>query len=341
VIFIGGFFGVELPTAHGRGLDAFWSLPSNPALQFANARSALAALLASARPARLWLPAYVCQSVAQAAAAAATPVSYFPVDESLQPEVRSLRSAARSGEMILALDYFGRAPHAEFLDFVRQRDDLLFVEDACHAVDTGVAQWGRWCLRSPRKLIGVPDGGFLAPGDGIAAARCSIPKFGLDTYQAACLRFEDENEQANPMWHAANQGREAAEAVSARRMSRLSRELMARLPVEPIAERRRANFRVLAGLLPEHRYLPDEDPAFVPVGFPVRLRAEIRDRVRADLIASGIFPALHWNELPSPSTFRGAHRLATELLTLPCDQRYAPIDMQRVARILTESLNRQ
>ena len=339
--FIGGFFGLELPPANGAGLGSFWGMPADPALTYANARSALAALLVSIGPSRLWLPSYICRSVVQAAEAANTPFSFFPVDDSLQPDLGFLDSAAQTGEMVLAVDYFGRAPDAVFLDFVERRGDLLFVEDACQAFDTGAGQWGRWCLRSPRKLVGVPDGGFVIPADTIAAARRSLSRPALEAWQAAGIRFEDEDEQANALWHSLNQSREAAEGVTSRRMSRLSRELLARLPVEPIADRRRANFRTLADTLEEFMVLPAKEPSFVPLGFPVRLRDGLNISVRSALIAQGIFPAQHWGDLPCPAAFTAAHSLASELLTLPCDQRYQPSDMQRVARIVRETLDRR
>src|SRR6266852_5720649 len=169
--YIGGFFGIELPPAGTPGLASFWSMPINPALTYVNGRSALAALLASVSPSKLWLPAYICRSVVQAAEATDTTFDFFPVNEMLQPDTAFLDSVARAGEIVLAVDYFGRSPEPEFLDFVERRRDLQFVEDACHAFDTGTAQWGHWCLRSPRKLVGVPDGGFLIPADGILDAR--------------------------------------------------------------------------------------------------------------------------------------------------------------------------
>jgi dTDP-4-amino-4,6-dideoxygalactose transaminase len=338
--FIGGFFGLELPPAGAPGLASFWKMPIDPAFTFANARSALAALLASVDPPRLWLPAYVCRSVAQAAQAANLAVSYYPLSDSLQPDTRLLDSAAKAGDMILAVDYFGRPPEAAFLDFVGRRGDLKFVEDACQAIDTGADPWGHWCLRSPRKLVGVADGGFVVPADRILDAHRSLFEPGLDSYQAACMRFEDEAEQANGEWHAVNQSREHAEKVARRRMTRLSRTVLAGLPVEEIAGRRRANFMALAGKLEKIMFLPAAPPRFVPFGFPIRLARGLRDRVSAELIAQGIFAAIHWSDLPSPEVFTAAHSLAAEFLTLPCDHRYDPHAMLRMANIVLETVNR-
>jgi dTDP-4-amino-4,6-dideoxygalactose transaminase len=341
VSYIGGFFGIELPPADVPGLASFWNMPIDPALTYVNGRSALAALFASVRPSKLWLPAYICRSVVQAAETAGTAFGFFPVNDGLQPDAAFLDSVARAGEIVLAVDYFGRSPDLEFLDFVERRRDLRFIEDACHAFDTGEAQWGHWCLRSPRKLVGVPDGGFLVPADDILGAQRSLPQPGVDTSEAAWMRFEDEDEHANALWHGVNQSREAAEQAAPRRMSRLSREVLSRLPIAPIAERRRINFRVLAGKLEEIMFLPEKQPSYVPLGFPVRLQRDLRTRVRNELIANGIFPALHWIDLPSPAAFTTAHTLASELLTLPCDQRYGSVQMERVARIVMEALSRR
>lgn len=329
--FVGGFFELELPPASGPGLAADWNMPADPAASYANARSALAALIVALRPAKIWLPAFVCRAVAEAAAAARVAVDYFPVGSQLTPDIGFLDAMARSGEMVLAVDYFGAAPTDRFIDFAQRRTDLLFVEDAAQALDTGRPQWAGWRLHSPRKLVGVADGGFVTPAAALARQPAARPQSDRRHYDAACLRFEDTDGEANALWHGVNQAREAAETVDTRRMSRLSRDLLERLPTAPIAAQRRENFRVLADALQAVAFLPVGDPRFVPFGFPIRLAAGRRAALRQRLIEQGIFPAIHWQDLPSPASFADEHALADQLLTLPCDHRYRPADMERVA----------
>ena len=344
---IGGFFGIELPRGESAGLAALWHMPGDPRHGFANARSALAALLSQERPSALWLPAFICPSVAVAAQHTATPIRYFPVDEALEPDSAYLDAAARRGDMVLAVDYFGRAPGAEFRRFVARRPDLLFVEDAAQALDTGAAAWANWRLHSPRNLVGVPYGGFLVPSAGFAAvARADGPNGethdeALAASRAAWLRFEDDTESDNGIWHLANQAREAAEAVTTRPMSRLSREVLTRLDGEDIGRRRRANYQALASTLERVLFVPEIAPRHVPFGCVIRLDPAVRAAVRQALIGAGIFPAVHWEVLPSPPDFTVAHRLAAELLTLPCDQRYTPADMDRVAQVVLRTLGRR
>jgi hypothetical protein len=67
---------------------------------------------------------------------------------------------------------------------------------------------------------------------------------------------------------------------------------------------------------------------------------ELRSRLCATLTAKGIFPAIHWSDLPSPPTFLAAHGLASELLTLPCDHRYDADAMLRMADIVRDTAAR-
>jgi hypothetical protein len=72
--------------------------------------------------------------------------------------------------------------------------------------------------------------------------------------------------------------------------------------------------------------LPD---GVVPLGFPVRLKE--RDRVRQALFDARIYPPVHWPIAEVvPNEFGASHQLATEIMTLPCDQRYGAPDVERM-----------
>ncbi len=127
--------------------------------------------------------------------------------------------------------------------------------------------------------------------------------------------------------------------VSRRRMSRLSHALLGLLDPRPIIRRRKENFALLLSRLGSVAFLVDEVPDYAPFGFPIRLDNGRRDVVLRALCDAGIFAACHWKTLPSPrQTFAIEHRLADELLTLPCDQRYGPSDMALVADMVEDAL---
>ena len=77
--------------------------------------------------------------------------------------------------------------------------------------------------------------------------------------------------------------------------------------------------------------------SIVPLGFPLRVLE--RDRVRDALFDQEIYPPVHWPlKGVVPRRFVESHRLSAEILTLPCDQRYCPDDMERMASIVTKAI---
>lgn len=91
--------------------------------------------------------------------------------------------------------------------------------------------------------------------------------------------------------------------------------------------------RHLAEGLREMAIFPDLPEGVVPLGFPVRM-AE-RDAARQRLFAEDIYPPVHWPiEDVVPPEFQSSHRLARWIMTLPCDQRCSPDDLDRALAIL-------
>ncbi|MBS1189578.1 MAG: hypothetical protein H6R10_1370 [Rhodocyclaceae bacterium] len=328
---IGGFFELDIPAVENEFLAQWTS--GQPAAYFTNARSALAALIDTEQPGTVWLPAFLCAALADAVP---TPLRrYYPVGASLSPDVEAL-TAARPGDLVIAINYFGRAPLDAFVEFARKRTDVLFLEDCAHCIMPATASWGHWRLFSPRKVVGVADGGILVsmrPDKGVPLPD-ETAKRPNDLWLAPILRFEDETHIQGPIWHAANQAKEAAMGVSRLAMTRLSRQLLALMSPLDMANRRIANFSTLEEhigrwLLPLHRRESD-----VPFAFPVRLSSDIRNVVLKRLHAEEIYAAVHWSEMPSPpESFAIEHQLSKELISIPCDHRYGNDDMLRIVDI--------
>ena len=119
-------------------------------------------------------------------------------------------------------------------------------------------------------------------------------------------------------------------------MSELSRLILHHgVDWHEVARRRRDNYQHLAEALREVAIFPDLPEGVVPLGFPVRM-AE-RDAARQGLFAEDIYPPVHWPiENVVPPEFQTSHRLARWIMTLPCDQRCLPNDLDRVLAILRQ-----
>lgn len=332
---IGGFFELTLPThASKKNILNHWGLSTNTVWPFSNARSALSALLFAIKlKKKAWLPAYSCASLVDPFTINHIPISYYAVGDTLEPDVLQLNSECQAGDIVLGINYFGQAPSKLFRDFTKRRNDLIFIEDCAQTIDTENIAWGDWRLISPRKVIGVADGGFIIPRQSTSRYSPLPPKkqnLDMNDWFAFLSRFEDPAN--NKFWHPINQKYEKKMSINNRGMSRLSFELLKNTDAPSIIKKRKQNFIALHKRLFKSAFLQTKTPNFCPFGFPIRLQSNLRDFLKNELIKIGVFSAIHWTLLPSPrAAFKKEHRLSNELLTLPCDQRYNIADMEYIA----------
>lgn len=339
---IGGFFELELPTSTG-GFLGLWQISDDPNLSFALARSALAALIAALDPPTVWIPAYMCRSVPDQVRP--DRLRYYPVGELLEPDLQHLVDAVAPGDLVVGMNYFGRPPKQAFRSFAESRPDVTFVEDCAQTIDTGVPPWGDFRIFSPRKLLGVPDGGIIVPIRSAAPASLrTVPDPDVESIAALFLRYEDSDGVRWRDWHEGHEAWLRGLQRSTRRMSRLTRTILGLTDPSAVARARFRNFAVLSERLRDVSYLDqptgsDEAPRYVPFGFPIRLPPAIRDRVRARLWEAKVYAFRHFANLPSPVTqFRSEHALSGELITLPCDQRYTAREMEFMTDVVRAAL---
>ena len=333
---IGGFFGLERP---GTGdLMTYWGARGCPA--WVNATSAFAALVAGLRPGKVWLPGYVCAELAEAVPLPLR--QFFPLTDDLTPDIATLDGTISPGDIVLAVNMFGRAPGPDWRAFVAAHPGTTFVEDCAQALETGETPWGDWRLYSPRKLMGVPEGGILVPVSPRAQAQAPDihPDMDLQTdhtpdsqNRLAPMLARQASPQDNALWHPLHQTAEASHRISDAPMSVFARELLAQLDPAPMIAARRRNFAQLVKSLGAHALLPEPHPHFAPSGFAVRILPQTRAKLLARLYARKIFAAVHWRDIPAPAGFATDHARAASLLTLPCDHRYGPTEMETVAEI--------
>lgn len=315
-------------TAHPDSLWARWTSGRSVAT-FHCARAALAALLADWKPRRVWLPSYLCPALYEGRVG--FDAAWYGVDEGLTVDVGGLSADLVAGDAVLAIDYFGRPPGQDFLDLVAARPEVLWIEDRAQALDTGRADWGEGVLFSPRKLVGVGDGGLVVSPWALPAAD-GPPQ--PDASAAQRMRCGDPEGRMPERWYPRFQAQEAAFDATPRSMSMETRDVLERTPLAQAAQARRRNARVLVDALQDLVLWPDDPIDYAPLAVPIRI-AE-RDSVAAALGEGGVFCARHWPVIPSPPDFETAHRLSRELLSLPCDERYGEEEMARIVAAVRE-----
>jgi hypothetical protein len=334
---VGGFFERHAP-ADGRAgpsvLQA-WT-EGRPYVAFSNARSAFAALVAAFPQATVWLPAFLCCDMAQAALATRT--RFYPVGEGFEPDLRPVETGAAAGDLVLVATYFGLPLSEAVCEFTGRRRDLRFVEDRAHALDAGLGVEHGWRLYSPRKLLGVADGGLLVAIDGAAVLPRPAGPANATLWTAPLMRSADPLGRRSTVWHAANQAKEAGMTVGREAITRRSLAILSRTSLPGLASARSRNWALLDRRLKAWSALP-ANPGAPPLGYVLRLEPGLRDKLLGALHAKRIFAAVHWANIAAPpGDFHREHQWSRELITLPCDHRYGEAEMEQIADSVLEVL---
>jgi len=336
---IGGMFGLQATSDSGAMSPPFLQ---DQNLCLVNARSAIRLLVGQLTPQQVWCPSYLCHTILEAIRGTMAGVRFYEVNYDLVIASYDWLDQVQEGDLVIFIDYFGFIGDPDCAVRARKRGAWV-LEDASQALLSGiVGRFSDFILYSPRKFVGIPDGGIL----------CNHSKFHFQhvdlmappsnwwrkAFLASVLRREFDIHGGTRQWFELFQETEPNAPIGSFAMSELSRVLLQNnFDYTTIAQRRVGNYHTLAdklGSLALFPHLPDQ---IVPLGFPIRMKN--RDVIRQVLFAHEIYPPVHW---PIPETvpreYVESHKLAAEVMTLPCDQRYDSSDMNRIAEVVAEGL---
>jgi hypothetical protein len=332
---VGGLFGYETSSRASRARVVPFLQRGD--LLFLNARSAFDHLLGSLRPRNIWLPAFLCPTLVAVSSAHGEPRFYQPSVGRRLAGDEWLKNVG-AGDVVLFTDYFGFGTPGRILAAAARRGACV-IEDACQALLTdGTGKHADFVLFSPRKFLGVTDGGVLSSHRGRRLPRVvwrKTPRVWRDTMLCAARgRAVFDRGGENRDWFELFQRAEATAPIGPFRMTTLSQKaLWTQFEYAEISRRRRENYRLLATQLPELALFRRLPTGTVPMGFPAVFGN--RDTVRGQLFAEEIYPPIHWPIAGFvPKSFVDSHRLSEQILTLPCDQRYELATMERLASIV-------
>jgi len=340
---IGGMFGLPetvVPAISGKSLDWMFLRDSN--LFLANGRSGIAILIDLLNPNNVWMPSYLCPTMIQATDQKVTNLRFYEIDYNLRiPSVNWIEQI-QTGDIVVLIDYFGFPLDSKDATLAKKQGAWV-LEDACQALlSEHVGQYSDFVLYSPRKFIGVPDGGIVVS--------CCDTQFDdielepppeswwLKMLEATINRREFDQYGGERGWYQLFCETDTATPCGYYAMSELSRRLLfTAFEYSEIAQRRIENYSVLANELRDMALFPELLEGTVPLGFPVRHSQ--RDQIRENLFQEQIYPPVHWPlDQVTPEEFYGSRRLAEYIMTLPCDQRCDKIDMERMAQIVLGEL---
>ncbi len=330
--FIGGASGSAWPVYRGRR-----------SLHCDSGRTALELALKHWRaqgrkPSSVWLPHYLCHSVAAGLKRAGVPLRFY---EDGPGGLTGFESPSpQADDLVVAVHYFGRV-NVPMLDFAAncQRDWGL-IEDCVQSIySDGVGVSGDYAITSMRKWWPAPDGASLHLADDGWTALLDAPDEGFVSRRLLAKLLREGNAACEQRYLELVGESEARLEMSgmARAPSWISSFLLNSVDLSAMLVRRRANFDILARLLvalggasSPFRLLHSELGAGeVPLTLAILLPAKLRDSLRQFLAARRIFCPIHWQLDACASA--SAQSLSAQMLSLPIDQRYGEADMHRLA----------
>jgi hypothetical protein len=186
-------------------------------------------------------------------------------------------------------------------------------------------------IYSPRKFFGVPDGGLL-----VTSQPVSVPQaVDIGSKQRADYLLRRMSDGAEAGYASYQVAEQSLEELEPRRMSVFTERLLASIDLENAQAARNDNFRLLHEKLGQwNKCQVDAANVDGPLCYPFVVDAPgLRER----LIESRVFVATYWRDvLRTVSSASPEGYLVTNLIPLPCDQRYGTEEMMRVVQICAD-----
>ena len=340
---LGGMFGLGEIVGDGlhKGSPPFLEGES---LLLANARSGIAILVDLLVPSQVWMPSYLCDVMVKAVQQGAhrTELKFYEVNYDLDVISLEWLEYVEEGDLVVFIDYFG-FPYDRTYAIRAEEKGAWILEDASQALlSTEVGQFSDFVLFSPRKFLGVPDGGVLSANRETELQDVNLESppadWWLRALYATILRREFDLHGGSNHWFDLFRETDMQGPIGRYAMSELSKVLLkSSFDYSYIAQRRIDNYRFLSDHLGGLAIFPELPLGVVPLGFPVRMPN--RNTVRQVLFEHRMYPPFHWPiRGVIPEEFEDSHRLAAEIMTLLCDQRYEITDMARMAQLVLSTI---
>lgn len=315
---IGGFFSFELPVR---------AEYHQQALHLNSARYCLEYLLRVKNYKKIYLPAYICDSMLQPVKRLNVDYAFYQIGEDFTP---IFNTVPEDDACFLYVNYFGlndanvrKVCHN--LKHVIIDNTQAFFDRALANTDT---------IYSPRKFFGVPDGGYLYTGadkrldlkQDASYYRCDALLKQIDMGSVAAAALFDENEAY-------------LDRCGLQTMSRLTQRLLMSIDYPQVMMKRNQNFLSLHEQMSQYNQL---EMTFSDLSGPMcyPFLTDYGEQLKEFLMERGIYVNDYWEEVmarvPADSF---EYRLAKNLVPLPVDQRYNETDMNTMIQFVQDFLS--
>ena len=316
---------------------------------YADGRQALIHLYRSQGWQRLWVPEYFCYDVIASLREAGLELVFYTDCPCYHDDSKTLEAIQQKGhfrptDAVLRVNYFGMRSY-------RSSEKLsvaAVVEDHTHDLigDWAYRSEADWCIASLRKTLPIPEGGMLWSPVGLRLPE--KPKYSEENEKIAAIRWEamrfktrylageDIEKSAFRTGYVDTEEYFDHTLVSA--LDSESQEYLKTFDIRTWYLRKYENWETLRGIKKDGvRVIVPEGSGGYPFSLVLLFdEPSERDRVRKELIAHQIYPAILWN-VPSPSDGE-VFKFSRGTLSIHCDGRYNAEDIQQIKSIIESIL---
>lgn len=312
---IGGYFSLELNKSEKYPFGDFIHLNS--------ARNCIEYILRAKEYQKVFLPYYTCDVVLEPIIKLNIEFEFFDVDDNLEAifDFNKLNSK----EVIILNNYFGIK--TAYIKKISTQLQNLIVDNAQALYSNDIL--GADSVYSPRKFVGVADGGLLS---------CNVllkEEFETDlSYERMSHLLKRIDLNAEKSYSDFSINDKSLENNTIKKMSNLTNSILKAIDFDKIKDVRINNFNYIHHHLKKMNTLNlDLSNECVPMIYPFRTKkAEL---LKKKLIENRIYCATYWpNVLNWCSEKHNSYNLTKEIIALPIDQRYDDESMNKILEII-------
>lgn len=267
---------------------------------------------------KLWLPYFTCSSLEEPLSRLSINVQYYRITKQL--EIESLNQIeVGENDYILYTNYFGvKEKYAQTLQTKFGRKLIIDNSQALFAKPTEL------CFYSPRKFVGIPDGGVA-----FSPFNMEISEQDKNSYQRCSHLLKRYDHRASDGYSDFKLSSQTISNQPLLQMSSLTKKILETIDFEKVKKLRTDNFAFLHQQLNHRNQLVLDDEISGALVYPyLNLRVT---NLKEKLIKNKIYVATYWpNVLLSKSVETTEYILADLLVNLPIDQRYSDKDMMKI-----------
>jgi hypothetical protein len=309
---IGGYFELEIS---GRG-----SIYHDSALALNTGRNAFEYILISKKYKRVHIPYFTCDVLLQPLKKLNIEYIYYHIDEAFNPNIANYHYE----DAILYTNYYGL--NQINIDLLVKKYNHVIIDNAQAFFDPPID--GVSTFYSPRKFIGIPDGGFVYESIGISTYNYEFDS-STERIMHLLTRIENGAESGYTQFKI-NDSKLDNQPI--KRMSKLTRKLLSGVNFNEIREKRMNNFDFVHQNLKRSNKLTafiEQSKMKSPLVYPywVDNGSELRNL----LTTHKIFTAMYWPnvlERVQPNTIE--YEFTNNVVCIPIDQRYHSADLVNI-----------